>query len=97
MWWRAGRVLRTPGLDLGILAGVTRAALIELAGALGLEVAEGAFDAAELHAADEAFLSSTVREVMPIVRVDGSQLGDGRPGPAAAALRARLLELAAGA
>ena len=50
VWWRRGRTLFTPELDLGILAGVTRAALLELAGGEGYEVEQGAYPLAELHA-----------------------------------------------
>ncbi len=95
VWWRRGRTLFTPGLDLGILAGVTRTTLLEEAGGLGYEVREGAFPLTDLAGADEAFTSSSVREVMPVVALDGVAIGDGRPGPAAAALqlalRARVL------
>lgn len=94
VWWRRGRTLCTPSLDLGILAGVTRAALIEAAPGLGYEVREGAFATSDLTAAEEAFTSSSVREVMPAVSLDGSPIGDGVPGPAARALQAALREAA---
>jgi 4-amino-4-deoxychorismate lyase len=90
IWWRRDRTLFTPALDLGILAGVTRTTLLEEAGALGYDVREGAFPLSELAAADEAFTSSSVREVMPVVALDGAAVGDGRPGPAAAALQLAL-------
>jgi 4-amino-4-deoxychorismate lyase len=94
LWWRTGQTLHTPTLDLGILAGITRATLAELAGGLGLKVLEGVFTAEDLTAADEAFLSSSTREVMPVVEVDGVPVGGGRPGPAAADLQAALRQLA---
>jgi 4-amino-4-deoxychorismate lyase len=87
IWWRRGSTLYTPGLDLGILAGVTRAALIQLAPECGYQVEEGAFPLTQLLAAEEAFTSSSVREVMPLVEVDGQTLGR---GPAADALQAAL-------
>ncbi len=90
VWWRRGRTLCTPSVDLGVLAGVTRATLLELAPAAGYEVAEGSFPLAELAAADEAFTSSSIRELMPVVALDGAALGGGRPGEAAAALQAAL-------
>jgi 4-amino-4-deoxychorismate lyase len=96
LWWRSGRELYTPALDLGILAGITRAALMELAGPAGYRVVGGVFTADDLVGAEEAFLSSTVVEVMPVVEVDGVPIADGRPGPAAADLQAALRELAAG-
>ena len=90
VWWRRGSTLWTPSLDLGILAGVTRAALLEAAPGLGYRVEEGAFPLAALRAAEEAFTSSSVREVMPVVELDGAPVGDGRPGPAGAALQRAL-------
>ncbi|HEU4450700.1 MAG TPA: aminotransferase class IV [Gaiellaceae bacterium] len=90
VWWRRGRELFTPALELGILAGVTRATLLEQAAGLGYEVREGAYPVEELAGAAEAFTSSSVREVMPVVELDGRPVGDGRPGPAAAELQAAL-------
>jgi 4-amino-4-deoxychorismate lyase len=92
VWWRAGDTLRTPALELGILAGVTRAALLQLAAPAGFEVEEGVFPLEDLLAAEEAFTSSSVRELMPLVEVDGRELGR---GPAADALQAALRDLAA--
>jgi 4-amino-4-deoxychorismate lyase len=90
VWWRLGDTLCTPSLELGILAGVTRAVLLELA---ELQVVEGAFSLAELAAADEAFTSSSVREVVPVVELDGRPIPR---GPAAAALQAALRAAARG-
>ena len=87
VWWRRGDTLFTPSLELGILAGVTKAVLLEAAPGAGLEVREGAFPLADLLAADEAFTSSSVREVMPVVGVDGVRL---EAGPAAATLQTGL-------
>ena len=95
VWWRRERVLYTPALELGILAGVTRATLVEEAAALGYEVREGAFPLEHLAAADEAFTSSSVREVVPVVEVDGAAIGDGAPGPAARDLQTALRAAAA--
>jgi 4-amino-4-deoxychorismate lyase len=94
LWWRAGHTLHTPSLDLGILAGITRAVVADLAPGLGLKVLEGVYTAEDLAAADEAFLSSSTRELMPVVQVDGAPVADGRPGPAAADLQAALRRLA---
>jgi 4-amino-4-deoxychorismate lyase len=77
VWWRRERTLFTPSLELGILAGVTRATVIELAGAAGYEVEEGMYGLRELQAADEAFTSSSVREVMPVTELDGGAIGRG--------------------
>jgi len=90
VWWRAGRDLFTPTLELGILAGVTRATLMEGAAQLGYCTHEGAYPVEDLAEAEEAFTSSSVREVMPVIELDGRPLGDGRPGPAAAELQEAL-------
>jgi branched-subunit amino acid aminotransferase/4-amino-4-deoxychorismate lyase len=90
IWWRRGSELHTPSLDLGVLAGVTRAAIVERLPALGFELHEGAYQIEELAGADEAFTSSSVREVMPAVELDGRPIGDGEPGPAASALHGEL-------
>jgi 4-amino-4-deoxychorismate lyase len=95
VWWREERRLLTPSLELPILAGVTRATLLEIASDVGYGVEEGSFPLQRLLAADEAFLSSSIREVMPVVAVDDAQIGDGRPGPAAQSLQ-RGLRSAAG-
>jgi 4-amino-4-deoxychorismate lyase len=93
-WWRRGSTLFTPALGLGILAGVTRAALLEVAPGLGYTVEEGTFSLTDLAAAEEAFTSSSVREVLPVVELDGSPIGDGRPAAAATALQQALREAA---
>jgi len=90
VWWRRGRALRTPALDLGILAGVTRAWVMRLAGDLGYEVEEGWYGRSEMAASEEVFTSSSVRELMPVVRLDGAEVGTGHPGAAAIALQAAL-------
>jgi 4-amino-4-deoxychorismate lyase len=77
VWWRRERILYTPSLELGILAGVTRATVIELAGAADYEVEEGAYHLTELQTADEAFTSSSVREVMPVTALDSVPIARG--------------------
>jgi 4-amino-4-deoxychorismate lyase len=93
VWWRRDRTLYTPSLELGILAGVTRAVVAEAAPAAGYEVAEGAYPLEDLLGAEEAFTSSTVREVLPVVRVDDARF---ERGPAAATLQQALRQLAEG-
>ncbi len=95
VWWRSGRDLFTPGLELGILAGVTRATLLEGAAGLGYRTHEGAYQVNDLADAEEVFTSSSVREVMPAVVLDGEQVGDGRPGQAAVELQSALRKAAA--
>ncbi len=82
---RQGTVLSTP-VD-NCLAGITRAGLRPLAEGLGLSWQERAILRAELLLADEVWILSAVRELMPIVRVDGCAIGDGRPGALAGRLR----------
>ncbi|HET7743873.1 MAG TPA: aminotransferase class IV [Gaiellaceae bacterium] len=77
VWWRRGKTLLTPALELGILAGVTRATVLELAPECGFQVEEGSYPLDELLAADEAFTTSSVREVLPIVELDGVALPRG--------------------
>ncbi|HXY17456.1 MAG TPA: aminotransferase class IV [Gaiellaceae bacterium] len=91
VWWRHENVLRTPSLELGILAGVTREALLELAPQLGFAVEEGVYRVADLLGSDEVFTSSSVREVMPVVELDGTRF---ERGDAAARLQAGLRRLA---
>jgi 4-amino-4-deoxychorismate lyase len=94
LWWRSDQTLFTPSLDLGILAGITRAVIGDLAPTLGLKVLEGVFTAEDLAAADEAFLSSSTRELMPVIEVDGAPIASGHPGPTTADLQAALRHLA---
>ena len=91
VWWRMGSTLFTPTLELGILAGVTRAAVLEAAPRAELEVREGEYALGELLAAEEVFTTSSVREVMPAVRVDDRTFDR---GPAAEALQAALRQMA---
>lgn len=79
-WIQEGR-LKTPSTSSGILQGITRGVVLELAKAAQIDVEEGLYDAAHLLAADEAFLTSSGLELMPLAVVDGEKIGDGRPGP----------------
>ena len=73
--------LRTPAVDVGILDGVTRGKILGLASANGIACHEVSFMSPDdLRHADEAFLTSSVRSVLPVTRVDGLALGDGKPG-----------------
>jgi len=69
---------------------VTRMTLLEEAAELGYEVQEGAFPLADLAASEEAFTSSSVREVMPVVELDGTPVGGGAPGETARELQRAL-------
>jgi 4-amino-4-deoxychorismate lyase len=90
VWFVADGVLHTPSLDLGILAGVTRETLLAAAAGAGIPVEEGAYARERLAGAQEVFTSSSVREVMPVVRIDEDAIGAGRPGPMAARMQAAL-------
>lgn len=84
---KAGRVI-TPSLATGLLEGITRALVIRLAGDLGIECSEGVVWPDQLRAADELFLTSSVRGLMPVTTLDGAPLGAG-PGPLTRRLMAR--------
>jgi branched-chain amino acid aminotransferase len=79
---RAGRLL-TPPVALGILPGITRAHVLILARELGLDVEERPLSLDELFELDELFISSSIRELVPVVRVDGRAIAAGVPGPLA--------------
>jgi D-alanine transaminase len=83
---RDGKLL-TRHLDRGILAGVTRAVLIESLKSHGVELEERAFTVEEAYAAREAFVTSATQAVMPVVRIDGRPIGNGAPGIVTTALR----------
>jgi branched-chain amino acid aminotransferase len=76
----------TPNLDSGLLPGITREFLFEVGTALGVAVREAVLRDEDLFGADEAFLTSTTREVVPIVQVDERRIGSGVPGPVTKAL-----------
>lgn len=76
----------TPPLDAGLLAGITREFLFEVAREISVPTREQVMFDADLFGADEAFLTSTTREIVPIVRADDEIIGTGRPGPVTARL-----------
>ena len=71
----------TPPLDAGLLPGITRELLFEIGREVGVPVREQVLRDPDLFGADEAFLTSTTRELLPIVTVDDRQIGTGHPGP----------------
>ena len=73
--------LHTPSIDAGILEGITRDAVIEVARATGIPVVERTMDRHDVYTADECFLTGTAAEVIPVVECDGRPIGSGRPGP----------------
>ena len=77
---KAGKLL-TPPLDAGILAGVTRQAVIDLANDLKIPFAEQVLTKHDVYVADECFLTGSAAEVVPVVTVDTRTIGTGKPGP----------------
>ncbi|HUL80455.1 MAG TPA: aminotransferase class IV [Vicinamibacteria bacterium] len=73
--------LVTPPLSAGILAGITREVVLELLPGLGIPCREEPLHLDDLLRADEAFMTSTTREVVPVREVDETRVGSGRPGP----------------
>ena len=77
---RGGRLL-TPPPDAGILEGITRNAVLDLARAAGIDCREATLVRHDLYTADECFLTGTAAEVIPVVEIDGRRIGSGVPGP----------------
>jgi D-alanine transaminase len=88
------RVITRP-LSNAILPGITRRSVMALAGENGLMIEERLFTVEEAHAAAEAFLTSASQLVMPIVKIDGKPVADGRPGALTRRLRALYLHMGA--
>jgi branched-chain amino acid aminotransferase len=76
-----GGVALTPKSQAGLLEGVTRAFLFEVGRDLGIEVRDETLVPADLDTADEAFITSTTREMSPVTRIDDRVIGTGKPGP----------------
>lgn len=85
--------LYTPPLDAGILEGITRDAIIELARETGYVVNEVALTRHDVFIADEVFLTGSAAEVIPVVKLDSRTIGDGKPGPITRELTKRFHEL----
>ncbi|MBM4444111.1 MAG: aminotransferase class IV [Chloroflexi bacterium] len=93
----SGNTLRTPGEDSGILPGITRGAVLELARSAGLDAAECRIDPGEFISADEAFCTNSLIEIMPITSFGGQAVGRGVPGKVTARLTAAYREMVAAA
>ncbi len=74
-------VLLTPPLSCGILEGITRAITLELAAALSLRLEERVISVEGVRSADEVFITSSLKEIVPIVRLDDASISGGVPGP----------------
>ncbi len=77
---RKGVLLTPPGY-IGALEGITRNAIVDLALDMGYEVKEEPFTRHDVYTADEVFLTGTAAEVIAVVKVDGREIGEGKPGP----------------
>jgi branched-chain amino acid aminotransferase len=76
-----GNWVSTPPLSVGLLEGITRRKVLQILAAEKIRCAEQPLWPTDLHHADEAFMTSSVRGVVPITRADGEPVGDGKPGP----------------
>jgi branched-chain amino acid aminotransferase len=88
-------VLMTPPFEAGILAGITRNAVIEIARGAGIDVREMPLTKHDVYIADECFLTGTAAEVVPVVKVDNRTIGTGKPGPMTRDLEKRFKKLTA--
>lgn len=91
----AGGAVTTPPLTCGVLPGITRAVVLELAGTLGIQAEERVVTMPELADADEAFLTSAFRGIVALVRVNGRAIGAAPPGPMTRRLSAAYAALVA--
>jgi len=87
-----GGAIRTPFVQIN-LHGVTRGAVFELCGKLGIPISEANLGYFDMYTADEMFVSGTAAEICPVTKVDGRPIGDGRPGPITKKLMAAYREL----
>ncbi|MEZ4407255.1 MAG: aminotransferase class IV [Polyangiales bacterium] len=85
--------LHTPSLDCGILPGITRELILSAARARGVAVVEARLSTASLWTADEVFVTASLREVVPVVRVDDHEVGEGSPGPLTRAMHRALRDI----
>lgn len=83
--------LRTPSLECGLLNGITRSIVLQLAKDQNIAAVEGRFTPAQLYQSDESFVTNTSLEIMPVTAVDRKPIGDGKPGPVTRKLRALFL------
>ncbi len=81
IFYAKGGVVYTPPAYLGILEGITRRTAMDLLEGMGISVVEKIFTRFDLYTADEAFLTGTAAEVVPMVKLDDRRIGDGKPGP----------------
>ena len=85
--------LLTPALECGLLDGITRMTVIQLAKELDIHVEEGRYTVDQLYQADECFLTNTSMEIMPVTSIDRRPVGDGKPGPLTLKLREQFMAI----
>src|SRR5665648_272065 len=86
-------VLITPPLSAGILEGITRESVLQLAGPLKIKTSEELFTRHDLYTSDECFLTGTAAELIPVIKVDGREIGNGVPGDVYKQLRVAFRDL----
>jgi branched-chain amino acid aminotransferase len=82
----ANSALKTPGLESGILPGITRGVILKLAAELRIKLVETDISPEELMSAEESFITNSMIEIMPLTTIDGQVIGSGKPGPVAGRL-----------
>ena len=83
----------TPPINAGALRGITRSVVFEIAAELGIKISETEITRHDVFIADECFLTGTAAEVIPVIKVDGREIGNGKPGPIGARMIARFREI----
>jgi len=83
----------TPPITAGALRGITRAVVFEIAAELGIKVAEADITRHDVFIADECFLTGTAAEVIPVIKVDGRTIGEGKPGSITTRMMARFHQM----
>jgi branched-chain amino acid aminotransferase len=83
----------TPPITAGALRGITRSVVFEIAAETGIKVTEADITRHDVFIADEAFLTGTAAEIIPVVKADGRPIGTGKPGPITARMIARFREM----
>jgi branched-subunit amino acid aminotransferase/4-amino-4-deoxychorismate lyase len=80
LFWIQEGILFTPSLELPILPGITRENVLDIAADMGIACREGIYDPEALIESEEAFLTNSLCELTPLIRIDDKKIGDGRPG-----------------
>jgi branched-chain amino acid aminotransferase len=89
---KRGQIM-TPPITAGALRGITRSVVFDIAAELGIKISEPELTRHDLFIADEAFLTGTAAEIIPMIKVDGRTIGSGQPGPITTRMMTRFREL----